>query len=828
MSKLGDKMRRAMMHSGLRAFWMLVVFLMFMPGCDRNDVDPGVQNSIVITPASEISTFSATVSVTVKTKGIFTVIEKGVCWDVKKNPDISSPRLLSSSKAEQFTITLQLPEDDKDYFVRPYFKDDFGNTFYGNEITFKTLKDLAVTIVSSDAADISEITATIATSISSTGVGEIVSRGLCWSTQENPVIGSASMQESGSGPGEFSVELTQLSPNRKYYARGYAISNSGKVTYGNQVTFTTLPVQPFAVTVVTKEGPGVSTTYADVKAVISGTGNVAERGVCVNNTGNPTINDIKAPAGKGLGDFTSRVQGLTQGTIYYARAYATSNLGQTVYGNQVLFVTTLGGAGFAFGGTVVTNITKVSAVVSVSLQGTGIVAEKGFCWAISPVPTVEDNKVQLGSGATSYSGTITGLTVGTKYYVRPYAISSAGTIYGPEVSFNTPDELTVVTHPVTQIKAPNAVGGGSISGNGTVTARGVCWNTSPSPTIENNVKTTDGSGQGSFTSTLYNLVNNRTYYVRAYAVSAGGVTYGNQVTFFTTPFVAATVTTASVSGITTTSALSGGTVAAGSETIVARGVCWATTANDATVSGNKTVNGSGSGTFTSTLTGLAPGTRYYVKAYATNSEGQTVYGTAVSFVTKADITLTTTPASGISHKEATSGGVITGDTESVTQRGICWSTSPNPTTSSSKATGAATNSYSVTITNLLGSTTYYVRAFASTNDGATEYGNQISFTTLPAAIVTTTTPTAVTHSTALTGGTIVSDETITQRGVVWGTAPNPVRGIQPSLNSGSGTGSFLMNVPGLSANTTYYLRAFAVTSTGQTVYGDEKVFTTAQ
>ncbi|MBT1700737.1 hypothetical protein KK083_27855 [Fulvivirgaceae bacterium PWU4] len=813
-----------MKKTGIAIWLMLIISLVFLQGCDNNEVGPKSQDVVKVYPAAEIGTFSASVSVTITTKGIFTVIEKGICWDTNSKPDVNDKKVIATATTGDFKFTLTLPEDNKDYYVRPYFKDDFGNVIYGNEITFKTLKDLTLSIVSQAPTDITEITATIATSISSTGVGTIASRGLVWGETENPVVGGSFQQETGSGPGDFSVDLKQLSPNRKYYARAYGTSNTGKTSYGNTVAFSTLPIQPFTVTLVTKDVPGASSTTANVSASITGTGNVADRGVCVNKTGNPTILDNKASAGKGTGEFTASLTGLTQGTIYYARAYATSNLGQTVYGNQVMFVTALGGASFSFSTKAVTNITNTTAVAGADLQGNGVVAMKGICWGTSTLPTVANNKIEAGAGFGSYNVTLTGLTTSTKYYVRPYAVSSGGTIYGTEVSFNTPDQLTVITSAVTSINPPGAVSGGSITGTGTVTSRGVVWGATSNPTMENNSRTIDGSGQGSFTSSIGGLTWNRTYYVRAYAVSAGGVTYGNQVTFTTPVFVATSLTTTAASSITKTSATAGGSVT-GSTLITSRGVCWSTSSAP-TTSNSKTIDGSGSGSFTSAITGLTPGTLYYFRAYAIDVNGTTTYGPLLTFSTQADFTLTTTAATFITATSAVAGGTITG-TANLQERGVCWSTSPNPSTGNSRINASApTVTYTAQLNGLLGGTTYYIRAYAITTGGTTVYGNELSFTTTAAAVVTTTTPTSITISSALTGGTISSTQTITQRGVVWGTAPNPVKGVQASLNSGSGTGTFTLNVTGLSANVTYYIRAYAVTSTGQTVYGDQKVFTT--
>ncbi|WP_207496263.1 DUF5689 domain-containing protein [Aridibaculum aurantiacum] len=101
----------------------------------------------------------------------------------------------------------------------------------------------------------------------------------------------------------------------------------------------------------------------------------------------------------------------------------------------------------------------------------------------------------------------------------------------------------------------------------------------------------------------------------------------------TTPEAA--VTTAAVTGITQTAATSGGNVTyAGTTAVTARGVVWSTSQNPTVALSTKTVDGSGTGTFTSAITGLTANTTYYVRAYATNSSG-TSYGNQVTFTTAA-------------------------------------------------------------------------------------------------------------------------------------------------------------------------------------------------
>ena len=193
---------------------------------------------------------------------------------------------------------------------------------------------------------------------------------------------------------------------------------------------------------------------------------------------------------------------------------------------------------------------------------------------------------------------------------------------------------TVTTEEVTEITQTTAICGGEVTSDGgaAVTACGVCWSTSQNPTVSDS-HTTDGSGTGSFTSNITGLTDNTTYYVRAYATNSEGTSYGEQRSFTTSQNITSpTVTTNNVTDITQTTATCGGEVTSdGGATVTARGVCWGTEPNP-TPSDNCTVDGEGVGAFTSEMTGLEPGTKYYVRAYAKNAAG-TGFGAERSFTT---------------------------------------------------------------------------------------------------------------------------------------------------------------------------------------------------
>lgn len=583
-------------------------------------------------------------------------------------------------------------------------------------------------------------------------------------------------------------------------------------------------------------------TEAVVEGRIMRDGNemILSRGIVLATHSDPSLRDTVCFAEAGWGDFAARCEGLTPGTTYHVRAFATNAVG-TGYGG-VLSFTTKALTVPAVTTQVVSNVTNASAISGGSIPddgGTPVLA-RGVCWSPAPEPTLGDACAAEGEGTAGFVVLMTGLGAGTTYHVRAYATNAQGTSYGDDRSFTTVvlPLASVVTGAPSAVAYTTATGGGTVSSeNGApVSSRGLCWATTPAPTIADGIHAEAG-GQGSFTAAITGLAAGTTYYLRAFAVNGGGTSYGNEVTFTTLAPSLATLTTKAVGGISSYLAGSGGVIGTdGGSPITAKGVCWSLNPNP-TVANSRSLDGAGPASFNSTLTGLSPLTTYHVRAYATNALG-TAYGDQLTFTT----TDLVTPGPGVpivgtstsvitGSSTASSGGYVSSDGGSpVTARGVCWGTSANPTLADSCSTdgGAGVGFFASTLSGLSGcDVVYYVRAYA-TNATGTGYGSQNTVSTGLLPVVTTAPVTGIGFHDATGGGAVTDDGgcAIAQRGVVWSWMPAPTTS-SASTAEGGGVGPFSSLLTGLYANRTYYVRAYARNSVG-TSYGAQEVFSTAE
>ncbi len=170
-------------------------------------------------------------------------------------------------------------------------------------------------------------------------------------------------------------------------------------------------------------------------------------------------------------------------------------------------------------------------------DGGANITERGICWNLTGSPTINDNKVNIGNGAGTFSTKVKNLQPNTSYYFRAFATNNAGTAYGNEILVTTLANKTipiVSTTIVNNILAKSAQSGGSILnwGGDSIIVKGICWSKNQNPTL-NNFFTENGKDINSFSSLMNNLEPSTTYYVRAYAVNSIGIGYGNELSFTT-------------------------------------------------------------------------------------------------------------------------------------------------------------------------------------------------------------------------------------------------------------------------------------------------------
>jgi len=296
------------------------------------------------------------------------------------------------------------------------------------------------------------------------------------------------------------------------------------------------------------------------------------------------------------------------------------------------------------------------------------------------------------------------------------------------------------------------------------------------------------------------------------------------------------INTTPISDISSTAAVSGGTVLnEGGSSVSSKGICWATHENP-TTSDFFTLDGSGTGSYNSYLTKLRPSTLYYVRSYATNSNG-TKYGNQYSFRTT-PLASSTVPIvyyydplvidsnnfklklnAEVMHVGLNGKGVVS-------ERGFVWSFKMGPSISNDKIQCGNGMGVFNSEFNYQTDQSYYFRAYAI-NESGVAYSDEFKVLiekakprvqTLEVYDIDSTSATANVKVLSSGGTTIIS------KGVCWSTQPYPTVEEGKTIN-GEGLGDFTSSLKDLKEKTTYYCRSYVTNSQG-VFYGNELKFTT--
>ncbi|MDO7875296.1 IPT/TIG domain-containing protein, partial [Hymenobacter sp. ASUV-10] len=472
------------------------------------------------------------------------------------------------------------------------------------------------TVTTAAVTGIGNLSATMGGNVTADNGSTVSERGVVYSSI-NPTPNIYDVKVAiGSGTGAFSQAITGLTTYTVYYVRAYAFNGAG-TSYGAVVQFRTDPTAPTLTSLSPTSGPtGTSVTLTGADFLSGSTvsfGGTAAASVTVNS-----LTSITAVVPGSLPVGSVNVSVTTAGGTTTSRAFDVKAT-PTVTTNAA------------------TNLTTTSATLggNVTADGGLAVTEYGVVYSTSnATPTTADTKLPLGSGTGSFSQTQTGLMPSTTYYVRAYATNSLGTSYGAVQQFSTQGRPIVTTDAPIGI-TPTGVTfvGNLISEGGQQTEIGFVYvqgTSTPDITDVSHTRLVANGGLGRFTFTVINrLTPNTQYTVRAYARNGNGTSYGVSQTFFTT--TDPTVTTAAPTNITRYAATLGGNVTFdGNTTVTDRGVVYSTSNATPTTADTKLPLGSGTGSFSQTLTNLTNGTTYYVRAYATNAVS-TTYGAVQQF-----------------------------------------------------------------------------------------------------------------------------------------------------------------------------------------------------
>lgn len=572
--------------------------------------------------------------------------------------------------------------------------------------------------------------------------------------------------------GSFSIELTGLSPNTKYYYCWFV--STGGMTVDSYVSEFTTPA-----TEMTTFGELVADTIGEDMARIScnvaevGDNFLIECGIAYKKKTDRTFISIACDSIPQNAEkkFAVDLMDLEPNTQYIIRAYAKNSADES--GNTGIK------EGYSENDSILTqnqlsatmsilepssigsSSAKITAKVLSAVGSDGVIEERGFCYSsTNTYPTIADGKLVVEGTALNedYTGTITGLEEGTDYYVRAYAksIVEGKERYGysevmqfKTIGLETPSfESTSHNSFATEIEMTAVL---SNYDENAMVERGFIWDkTKGEITLEeavtaNQIVKVDGKSK-TFTGKITGLKPNESYYVRAYAIYKSGdnekIGYSWGYSIYTSSFQAPDLSNPEVTEIGFFSAkLTGKISSNGNGTIIKRGFCISTKTSSPTIETcEREIEADEA--FVATVDELKLNTYYNVSCYVVaelDGEQKTVYSYGNNFRTKEPESVSfadfTDNVSTFSSITLTSEILDLGDGEELVEKGICWLKTDDwaditleNCTGSLKSEDVTTDSYTYTITNLMFNTSYEICAYAKVRIGdeiIVNYSNRI-------------------------------------------------------------------------------------------------------
>jgi len=362
------------------------------------------------------------------------------------DPRGSSVLYLELGQLGRFWSATQL--GGTDFYYRSFSKAssgisrDKGSQLMGFSV--RCIKGSGVPVVGTQmVSGITDVSVLIKGKLFSMSGSDIESQGLCYGQQTNPTIDDQVITVN-SGLGEFNCKIEGLVPNTTYFARAFA-KNQKAIGYGDVLSFKTSVGLP---SVITGDVSGITSISAICTGEVTydGYGSISSRGICYSVENQPSISDSKIQVAGGLGKFTATLNSLSSHQIYYYRAYVINQSGVS-YGEIKQFETLIGLPSLETLGA--SNITRYEATSGGKIlsKGGGIVSEMGVCFNIWGNPDITSNKILATGEEKEFRVRLAGLEVGTKYFIKAYAINEVGVAYGQEIQFKTRNDSSSFIDP---------------------------------------------------------------------------------------------------------------------------------------------------------------------------------------------------------------------------------------------------------------------------------------------------------------------------------------------------------------------------------------------
>jgi hypothetical protein len=410
---------------------LLLPIALIILSCSPED-DCKTTPKLTTSEAESITDVSAVISGTVTPPCDETVTSQGFVYGEENLPTIDDIVIVKSGS--DISASLSNLKQNTTYYVRTFFENPTG-VYYGNEIVFNT--NIGDAVMLTETAIPMAQSAIILGRLLNSGGGAILEMGVCYSKTENPTIDNNKTISEKTSIGQFSIEVTALEAETKYFYKIYAINESG-VFYGEEKNFRTLDG---IIELTTKNVINIKALSASSGGIISSNGGseIYEYGLETSKTIDFIESEKKWVNGS-IENFDLELDNLTNNTRYYLRSYATNGVG-TFYGNTIQFTTKSGIAELSVDK--LFNITTISAVSKISIIDDGGIEKEtfGICWSLNPNPTINDSFSY--SNNTDVYTILKGMLPNKNYYVRAFLNNQIGTSYSQEYQIQTLSSLNV-------------------------------------------------------------------------------------------------------------------------------------------------------------------------------------------------------------------------------------------------------------------------------------------------------------------------------------------------------------------------------------------------